>query len=201
MSFLINKLKELEEHIKSNFSTKIKAEISVERDILVIKTDIDSLNLVILFLYDDLKCSFKQLTDICGVDYPERESRFEVVYHLLSNSYNLRARVKVSVKEKEAVPGISGIFASACWYEREVFDMYGIDFSNTSDLRRILTDYNFEGYPMRKDFPLSGYTEVRYDNEKNRIIHQPVKLDQEYRNFDFISPWEGADYNISSKED
>jgi NADH-quinone oxidoreductase subunit C len=143
------------------------------------------------FLRDDPDCRFTVLLDICGVDWPEREQRFEVVYHLLSMTHNRRLRIKVTTDEEAPVPSVTGIFSSAAWYEREVWDLYGILFSEHPDLRRILTDYGFEGHPLRKDFPLTGYVEVRYDYEKKRVVNEPVRLTQEFRTFDFLSPWEG----------
>ena len=147
---------------------------------------------VLKFLRDDVNCRFKQLVDVCGVDYPEREPRFEVVYNLLSLTNNSRIRVKVGVAEDTPVQSVTGIFSSANWWEREVWDLFGVYFSDHPDLRRILTDYGFEGHPMRKDFPLTGYVEVRYDEEQKRVVYEPVKLTQEFRNFDFLSPWEGV---------
>ncbi len=147
---------------------------------------------VLKFLRDDANCQFKQLMDVCGVDYPERENRFDVVYNLLSLVHNIRARVKLATGEATPVPSASSLFSSAGWWEREAWDMYGIPFSDHPDLRRILTDYGFDGYPLRKDFPLTGYVEVRYDDEQKRVVYEPVKLTQEFRNFDFLSPWEGA---------
>jgi NADH-quinone oxidoreductase subunit C len=146
---------------------------------------------VLTFLRDDTGCLFKQLMDICGVDYPGRERRFEVVYHLLSLKHNQRVRVKVDTDEDTAVPTATTVFSAAGWFEREVWDMYGVVFSGNPDLRRILTDYGFEGHPLRKDFPLTGYVEMRYDDEQKRCVYEPVKLTQDFRNFDFLSPWEG----------
>jgi NADH-quinone oxidoreductase subunit C len=146
---------------------------------------------VLLFLRDDQNCQFKQLVDLSGVDFPEREERFEVVYNLLSIKHNQRLRVKVSVGEDDAVESVAEVFSSAIWFEREAFDLYGIYFANHPDLRRILTDYGFEGHPLRKDFPLTGYVEVRYDSDQRRVVYEPVKLTQEFRTFDFTSPWEG----------
>lgn len=143
------------------------------------------------FLRDDSNCLFKLLVDICGVDYPDREERFEVVYNLLGLKHNQRIRVKLTAGEDDPVPSVAGVFKTASWFEREVWDLYGVFFSDHPDLRRILTDYGFEGHPMRKDFPLTGYVEVRYDDEQKRVIYEPVKLTQEFRNFDFLSPWEG----------
>ena len=137
---------------------------------------------------------FQQLTDLAGVDYPERTERFDVVYHLLSLTKNLRVRVRVMTDERAPVPSITGVYPAADWFEREAFDMYGMLFSGHPDLRRLLTDYGFQGYPLRKDFPMTGYVEVRYDEEQKRVVYEPVKLAQEFRNFDFLSPWEGAEY-------
>ena len=146
---------------------------------------------VMTFLRDDSTCLFKQCVDVCGVDWPAREQRFDVVYHLLSMKHNQRLRVKVETDEDTAVPSIVGVFNAAGWFERETWDMYGVVFSDHPDLRRILTDYGFEGHPLRKDFPLTGYVELRYDEEQKRCVYEPVKLTQDYRSFDFLSPWEG----------
>jgi NADH-quinone oxidoreductase subunit C len=143
------------------------------------------------FLRDDARCAFKVLMDVCGADYPDRERRFDVVYHLLSVRHNQRIRVKVETDENTPVPSVTGVFSSAGWFERETWDMYGVFFADHPDLRRILTDYGFEGHPLRKDFPLTGYVEVRYDDEQKRVVYEPVKLVQEFRTFDFLSPWEG----------
>ncbi|HVJ32771.1 MAG TPA: NADH-quinone oxidoreductase subunit C [Terriglobia bacterium] len=143
------------------------------------------------FLRDDQNCQFKLLLDICGVDFPDREPRFDVVYNLLSIKHNYRIRVKAPVAEDAAVPSVVGVFSTAGWFEREAYDMYGIFFDGNPDLRRILTDYGFEGHAFRKDFPLTGYVEVRYDEELKRVVYEPVRLPQEFRNFDFVSPWEG----------
>ena len=143
------------------------------------------------FLRDDSSCLFKVLIDICGADYPERDERFEVVYNLLSLKLNQRVRVKVTTDETTPVPSVTSVFSTAGWFEREAWDLYGIIFSDHPDLRRIMTDYGFEGHPLRKDFPLTGYVEVRYDEEQKRVVYEPVKLTQEFRTFDFLSPWEG----------
>lgn len=143
------------------------------------------------FLRDDVNCRFRQLVDVCGVDYPDREQRFDVVYNLLSLTNNTRIRVKTQTDEETPVPSVTGVFSSANWWEREAWDLLGIYFSGHPDLRRILTDYGFEGHPLRKDFPLTGYVEVRYDDEQKRVVYEPVKLTQEFRSFDFLSPWEG----------
>lgn len=149
---------------------------------------------VLKFLHNDAKCQFTQLMDVCGVDYPQREKRFEVVYHLLSLKNNQRIRVKIHTDEETPVPSAVELFPSAGWFEREAYDMYGIFFANHPDLRRILTDYGFDGHPLRKDFPLTGYVEMRYDAEQKRVVYEPVKLTQEFRSFDYLSPWEGVEY-------
>ncbi len=155
---------------------------------------------VINFLKDDKDFQFKQLIDICGVDYPERVERFEIVYHLLSLSLNQRIRVKLSVKDGDMVPSVVSIYEAANWNEREVWDMYGVLFSNQPDLRRILTDYGFEGHPLRKDFPLSGFTQVKYDDSEKRVVNERVNLVKDFRTFDFESPWEGPEYNNLNKD-
>ncbi len=152
------------------------------------------------FLKCDRHCQFSTLVDITAVDYPSREKRFDVVYHFLSMYQNLRIRVKTALREGEHVPSITGVHPSAGWFEREVFDMYGILFSGHPDLRRLLTDYGFRGHPLRKDFPTTGYTEVRYDEKEKRVVYEPVSLIQEYRQFDFMSPWEGAQYILPGDE-
>ncbi|MEG2314399.1 NADH-quinone oxidoreductase subunit C [Brevundimonas sp.] len=143
---------------------------------------------------------FQQLMDVCGADYPDREERFEVVYHLLSLTRAARLRVKVQTDEVQPVPSVVSVYPSAGWFEREAFDMYGMIFSDHPDMRRILTDYGFQGHPLRKDFPMTGYVEVRYDEEQKRVVYEPVKLAQEYRSFDFLSPWEGAEYPLPGDE-
>ncbi len=152
------------------------------------------------FLRSDRNCQFSTLVDITGVDYPERAKRFDVVYHFLSMYQNQRIRLRVSIREEDMVPSIVDVHPSANWFEREVFDMFGILFSGHPDLRRILTDYGFRGYPLRKDFPTTGYTEVRYDEAQKRVVYEPVSLVQEYRQFDFMSPWEGANYILPGDE-
>ena len=153
---------------------------------------------VLTWLRDEPGALFKVLVDICGADYPERETRFEVVYNLLSVKHNLRARVKVMTDESTPVPSVTGVYSSANWYERETWDLYGVFFADHPDLRRILTDYGFEGHPLRKDFPLTGYVEVRYDEEQKRVVYEPVKLTQDFRTFDFLSPWEGMTPDLPS---
>jgi NADH-quinone oxidoreductase subunit C len=155
---------------------------------------------VLTALRDDTQCLFEVLIDICGVDYPEREKRFDVVYHLLSARRNQRIRIKCEADEDTAVPSAVEVFPAANWFEREAYDMYGILFSGHPDLRRLLTDYGFQGHPLRKDFPLTGYVEVRYDDAQKRVVYEPVKLTQEFRSFDFMSPWEGVEYVIPGDE-
>lgn len=171
---------------------------SIENNIITV----DGSNVVELLKYlrDDSALLYKQLVDVCGVDYPQREKRFEVVYQLLSLHKNTRITVKVNVAEGENVPTVEGVFSSANWFEREIFDMYGVEFDNHSDMRRILTDYGFEGHPQRKDFPLTGYKEVRYDENQKKVIYDDVKLDQAYRDFDYSSPWEGTEYVLPGDE-
>lgn len=158
---------------------------------LVLEVERGAIVKVLTQLRDDVNCQFKLLMDVCGADYPERENRFDVVYHLLSITQNMRIRIKLRTDESTPVPSVTGVFTAANWWEREAWDMYGIYFSDHPDLRRILTDYGFEGHPLRKDFPLTGYVEVRYDDEQKRIVYEPVQLTQEFRSFDFMSPWEG----------
>jgi NADH-quinone oxidoreductase subunit C len=151
---------------------------------------------VVRFLRDDAACRFVNLTDITAVDYPGREKRFDVVYHLLSPTLNTRIRLRAEAGEETQVPSIIGVFPGADWFEREAYDLYGVIFTGHPDMRRILTDYGFDGHPLRKDFPLTGFVEVRYDDQEKRVLYEPVRLNQEFRNFDFLSPWEGADYPV-----
>ncbi|WP_108659679.1 NADH-quinone oxidoreductase subunit C [Acuticoccus kandeliae] len=155
---------------------------------------------VVRFLRDDPRVAFVNLVDICGVDWPARAERFDVVYHLLSPVHNLRIRLKVTADERTPVPSLSGVFPAADWYEREAYDLYGILFSDHPDLRRLLTDYGFDGHPLRKDFPLTGFVEVRYDDEVKRVVYEPVNLVQQFRDFDFLSPWEGTEYVLPGDE-
>ncbi len=155
---------------------------------------------VLRFLHDDSRMHFISIIDICGVDYPAREERFDVVYHLLSPRQNERVRISVATDEKTPIPSATQVYIGADWFEREAYDMYGILFTGHPDLRRLLTDYGFDGHPMRKDFPLTGYAEVRYDDEKKRVVYEPVSLRQEFRNFDYESPWEGTDYVLPGDE-
>ena len=196
MSITVN---DLEKTVNSSLQTAvIMSKINYGQ--LFIEIDISNLCSTILYLKTNLNCKFKQLVDITAVDYPKKEKRFEIVYLLLSHENNLRLIINTNIDEKGTIPSITKIFPSANWMEREVFDMYGISFKDHPDLRRILTDYGFDGYPLRKDFPLTGHTEVRYSEEKKKVISEPVKLDQEYRDFDFESPWEGTKYIKQEEE-
>ena len=161
---------------------------------LTVDVKSDEIFRVLSYLRDNSQCAFEQLIDVTGVDWPQRPMRFDVVYHLLSVSKNVRLRVKAQTDENNSVPSVVELFPTANWFERETFDMYGITFAEHPDLRRILTDYGFSGYPLRKDFPLTGYVEVHYDEELKRVVYRPVKLVQEFRDFDFVSPWEGAPF-------
>ncbi|WP_429808730.1 NADH-quinone oxidoreductase subunit C [Ensifer sp. B1-9] len=167
---------------------------------LTLTTTAANLIALLTFLRDDVQCAFVNFVDVCGVDWPQRPDRFDVVYHLLSPRQNLRVRVKVSTGENEPVPSATPVYPGADWFEREAYDMYGILFTGHPDLRRILTDYGFEGHPLRKDFPVTGFVEVRYDDEAKRVVYEPVELKQEFRNFDFLSPWEGTDYVLPGDE-
>ena len=191
----------LEKKINSELTTKINSS-SINHNHIFLNIDEEDLLDVIIFLKTNSETKFKQLIDITAVDYPEREQRFKIVYLLLSHENNQRIKVDFSIKENNSITSITSIFPSANWMEREVFDMYGINFTNHPDLRRILTDYGFEGHPLRKDFPLTGHNEVRYSEEDKKVIYEPVKLEQNYRNFDYESPWEGTKYikEISKKQ-
>ena len=185
-------LRELSDEILGELGdTTIEA--SIARGELTLVTKASSIIKVLTLLRDHTNCLFKMLVDVCGVDYPEREQRFDVVYHLLSVRHNQRVRVKVMTDETTPVPSVVGVFGSALWFEREAWDLYGIYFADHPDLRRILTDYGFDGHPLRKDFPQTGYVEVRYDDEQKRVVYEPVALRQDWRSFDFLSPWEGGD--------
>lgn len=172
----------------------------VAHDELMLMVRADMVVRALTFLRDDANCQFKQLVDLCGVDYPEREQRFDVVYNLLSLRQNQRIRVKIHTDETTPVPSVTEVYSAAGWYEREAWDLYGILFSDHPDLRRIMTDYGFEGHPLRKDFPMTGYVELRYDEERKRVVYEPVSLVQDFRNFDFMSPWEGAEYILPGDE-
>lgn len=192
-------LKELGTHIELKRSDCVLA-WDVTHDELNIDVAPSNIVGLVEFLKSDPTCKFSTLVDITGVDYPERAKRFDVVYHLLSMYQNQRIRLRVSIREDDMVPSIIDVHPSANWFEREVFDMFGILFTGHPDLRRILTDYGFRGYPLRKDFPTTGYTEVRYDEAQKRVVYEPVSLVQEYRQFDFMSPWEGAEYILPGDE-
>ncbi|MBO6755558.1 MAG: NADH-quinone oxidoreductase subunit C [Roseibium sp.] len=192
-------LEELAEHIALGLGESVLS-WSVEYGELTIVVAASDILDVIRFLRDNSSCKFSNLTDICGVDWPGREKRFDLVYHFLSPVQNHRIRVKLATDEETPVASITSIFPGAEWFEREAYDMYGILFSGHPDLRRILTDYGFDGHPLRKDFPLTGFVEVRYDDEKKRVVYEPVRLTQEFRDFDFLSPWEGTDYVLPGDE-
>ena len=167
---------------------------------LMVRVERGAVVRVLTFLRDDSNCQFKCLMDVCGVDFPDREERFDVVYNLLSLRHNHRIRIMLSTDEGNPVPSVTGVFSSAGWWEREAWDLLGIYFSDHPDLRRILSDYGFEGHPLRKDFPLTGYVELRYDDEQKRVVYEPVKLPQDFRSFDFLSPWEDAEYVLPGDE-
>ena len=189
----MNELNNLEKIINSELTSKILRS-EIKHNQILITIDENNLIEVLLFLKTNTVTKFKQLIDVTAVDYPEKEQRFRMVYLLLSHENNSRIIIDYYIKENKIVPSITNIFPSANWMEREVFDMYGIEFKDHPDLRRILTDYNFKGYPLRKDFPLTGHNEVRYSEEDKKVIYEPVKLEQNYRNFDYESPWEGTKY-------
>ena len=188
-----NNIHELEKVVNSELASKI-LKSSIEFNELLVEVNTSDLINIIQFLKSNDNCKFKQLIEIAGVDYPEDEKRFKLVYLLLSHEKNLRIKILINFETKKKITSIVKIFPSANWMEREVFDMYGIEFENHPDLRRILTDYNFKGHPLRKDFPLTGFEEVRYSEKDKKVIYEPVKLEQNYRNFDFESPWEGTKY-------
>lgn len=190
MTLNVENLVDLAAHIESRLPDAVRS-TQIRVGELTVLAERDHILPLLRFLRDDQQCNFETLIDICGVDYPERNERFEVVYHLLSMRMNHRIRIRIRTDEETAVPSAVAIWPSANWFERETFDMYGIQFSDHPDLRRILTDYGFEGFPLRKDFPLTGHYEVRFDDLEKRVVYEPVKLVQEYRNFDFLSPWEG----------
>ena len=192
-------LQELSSHI-GEAAGGLVASADIAYGELTLKTDGARVIELLTFLRDDVQCGFVNLVDICGVDWPARAERFDVVYHLLSPRQNLRIRVKVATGEDQPVPSACAVYPGADWFEREAYDMYGILFTGHPDLRRILTDYGFEGYPLRKDFPTTGFVEVRYNDEVKRVVYEPVELKQEFRNFDFLSPWEGTDYVLPGDE-
>lgn len=192
-------LEELGELITASMASAIES-TRVSHGELIVEARRDDIVKVLTHLRDDINCRFRILADICGVDYPEDPDRFEIVYNLLSLAHNMRVRVKVRASEGDAVPSVAGVFSTANWFERETWDMYGIYFSDHPDLRRLLTDYGFEGHPLRKDFPLTGYVEVRYDDEQKRVVYEPVRLTQDFRSFDFLSPWEGLPNRLEGDE-
>jgi NADH-quinone oxidoreductase subunit C len=195
----IEALTELGEYVRSRLAADV-LDIAVANGELMVVVRREAIVRALTFLREDSQCLFKVLVDICGVDYPDRPERFEVVYNLLSLTQNQRIRVKVTTDEDNPVPSVTRVFSSANWYERETWDLYGVMFSDHPDLRRILTDYGFDGHPLRKDFPLTGFVQVRYDEEQKRVVNEPVKLGQEFRRFDFMSPWEGAHYILPGDE-
>jgi NADH-quinone oxidoreductase subunit C len=192
-------LKDLGDYIAASLGEAI-TDTAVTYGELTVLARAEDVVRVVTFLRDDQRCRFVSFVDICGADYPGRERRFDVVYHFLSPYLNHRIRLKVEADETTAVPSLVGVFPAANWFEREVYDLYGVLFSGHPDLRRILTDYGFEGHPLRKDFPMTGFVEVRYDEAQGRVVYQPVSLSQEFRNFDFLSPWEGTDYVLPGDE-
>jgi NADH-quinone oxidoreductase subunit C len=192
-------LSELADHIAGSLASAVLSK-TIAHDELTLDVARDKIVEVLTFLRDDPECRFEVLIDVCGVDWPAREARFDVVYHLLSPRLNQRIRVKLKTDEETPVASVVGVFPVANWFEREAYDMYGILFSGHPDLRRLLTDYGFQGHPLRKDFPLTGYVEVRYDDELKRVVYEPVELTQEFRTFDFESPWEGTQYVLPGDE-
>ena len=192
-------LTKLSDYITKKLGAKVSG-ANIAFDELTLTTDAASIVDVLTFLRDDAKCAFFSFVDIAGADYPSLVNRFEVIYHLMSPTQNTRIRVKLATDEDSTVPSVTGVFAGADWFEREAYDMYGILFTGHPDLRRLLTDYGFEGHPLRKDFPTTGFVEVRYDDEVKRVVYEPVELRQEFRQFDFLSPWEGTDYVLPGDE-
>ena len=190
---MLEDLKKLEKSINSELTSKIQNSI-IENNELLVEIEESDLIDVVQFLKSSEKCKFRQLIDIAGVDYPEEEKRFSLIYLFLSHENNFRVKLSMKLETNQSINSITKIFPSANWMEREVFDMYGIKFKNHPDLRRILTDYGFKGHPLRKDFPLTGFNEVRYSEKEKKVVYEPVKLEQNYRNFDFESPWEGTNY-------
>ena len=193
------KLKDLAEYVSAALAGAIIS-TDIRRGELCCEVERDALPRVLKFLRDDPKCRFSLLCDICGADYPNRPLRFDVVYNLLSMSLNQRIRIKVETDEEQPVPSAVGLYSSAGWWERETWDLFGIYFADNPDLCRILTDYGFDGHPLRKDFPLTGYVELRYDEEQKAVVYEPVRLQQEFRSFDFLSPWEGMDTILPGDE-
>ena len=196
---ILNNLKKLEKLVNSELASKVQRSVIENNELLIEIKDVELID-VIHFLKSNDSCKFRQLIDIAGVDYPENEKRFQLVYLFLSHEKNIRIKLLIKFNLDQIIPSITKIFPSANWMEREVFDMYGIKFKNHPDLRRILTDYNFKGHPLRKDFPLTGFNEVRYSEKEKKVVYESVKLEQNYRNFDFESPWEGTKYIKEVKE-
>jgi NADH-quinone oxidoreductase subunit C len=196
---MTEELKDLGDHLAAAFPQEVSGR-EIGHGELIVHVRRAGILRVLAFLRDDARCLFKVLVDICGADYPDRAERFDVVYNLLSLTHNRRIRLKVTTDEDNPVHSAVGVFSAAGWFERETWDLYGIYFADHPDLRRILTDYGFEGHPMRKDFPLTGYVEVRYDEEQKRVVYEPVKLKQEFRTFDFLSPWEGMNNVLPGDE-
>ena len=198
---MVKYLKKIEKIINSELSSKVQQSVIINEE-LTVEINVNNLIEVVQFLKSNDKCKFRQLIDIAGVDYPDKDKRFQLVYLFLSHENNIRIKIVIKFQPKESINSLTKIFPSANWMEREVFDMYGIKFKNHPDLRRILTDYGFKGHPLRKDFPLTGFNEVRYSEKEKKVVYEPVKLEQNYRNFDFESPWEGTNYinEIKSSE-
>ena len=190
---MVKYLKKIEKIINSELSSKVQQSVIINEE-LTVEINVNNLIEVVQFLKSNDKCKFRQLIDIAGVDYPEKDKRFQLVYLFLSHENNIRVKILIKFQTNELINSLTKIFPSANWMEREVFDMYGIKFKNHPDLRRILTDYGFKGHPLRKDFPLTGFNEVRYSEKEKKVVYEPVKLEQNYRNFDFESPWEGTNY-------
>ena len=190
---MVKYLKKIEKIINSELSSKVQQSIIINEE-LTVEINVNNLIEVVQFLKSNDKCKFRQLIDIAGVDYPDKEKRFQLVYLFLSHENNIRIKIVIKFQPKESINSLTKIFPSPNWMEREVFDMYGIKFKYHPDLRRILTDYGFKGHPLRKDFPLTGFNEVRYSEKEKKVVYEPVKLEQNYRNFDFESPWEGTNY-------
>jgi NADH-quinone oxidoreductase subunit C len=192
-------LQELGEHVAASLPQDVTG-IEILHGELIIGVRRDAIIRALTFLRDDGRCLFDMLMDVCGVDYPDRTERFDVVYNLLSLKLNQRIRVKVTTDEEQAVPSVTAVYSAAGWFERETWDLFGVYFSDHPDLRRLLTDYGFEGHPLRKDFPLTGYVQVRYDEDQKRVVYEPVRLTQEFRSFDFLSPWEGMGHVLPGDE-
>ena len=190
---MVENLKKIEKIINSELTSKVQQSVIINEE-LTVEINVNDLVEVVQFLKSNDKCKFRQLVDIAGVDYPEKDKRFQLVYLFLSHENNIRVKILIKFQTNELINSLTKIFPSANWMEREVFDMYGIKFKNHPDLRRILTDYGFKGHPLRKDFPLTGFNEVRYSEKEKKVVYEPVKLEQNYRNFDFESPWEGTNY-------